>query len=47
LREHTFQDNIQENDSDTAKGQWMGETGLEVNHAKTNFILLNCGNKLP
>jgi hypothetical protein len=47
LRDHTFMDNIQENDADTAKGQWIGETGLEVNHAKTNFILLNCGNKLP
>lgn len=46
LRAHVFQDDIQENDSDTRKGQWIGETGLEVHHAKTHFILLNCGNKL-
>lgn len=46
MREHVFQDNIQENDSDTRKGQWIGETGIEVHHAKTHFILLNCGNKL-
>ena len=47
LRPHVFQDDIQENDSDTRKGQWIGETGVEVHHAKTHFILLNCGNKLP
>lgn len=46
MRKHTFQDNIQENDADTRKGQWIGETGLELNHTKTHFVLLNCGNKL-
>lgn len=46
LRAHTFKDDIQENDSDTRKGQWIGETGLELHHQKTHFILLNCGNKL-
>ena len=46
LRKHTFQDNIQLPDSDTKKGQWIGETGLEVNHPKTHFIILNAGGKL-
>lgn len=46
LRKHVFKDNIQLPDSDTKKGHWIGETGLEVNHKKTHFILLNCGGKL-
>ena len=46
LRKHTFKDNIQAPDSDTVKGQWIGETGLEVNHTKTHFVILNCGGTL-
>ena len=46
LRKHTFQDNIQAPDSDTKKGQWIGETGLELNHPKTHFVILNCGGTL-
>ena len=46
LRKHTFKDNIQLPDSDTKKGQWIGETGLEVHFPKTHFIMLNCGGVL-
>ena len=46
LRKHTFQDNIQLPDADTKKGQWIGETGLELNHPKTHFVILNCGGTL-
>lgn len=35
LRDTKAQDNIQENDADTHKGQWLSEVGLEVNHEKT------------
>ena len=35
LRDTTPQDNIQANDADTHKGQWLTEAGLEMNHQKT------------
>lgn len=35
LRKMTFKDNVQENDADTMKGQWIAETGIEVNHEET------------
>lgn len=34
-RDTKAQDNIQANDSDTTKGQWLSECGLEVNHERT------------
>lgn len=41
LRDTKPQDNIQANDSDTQKGQWIGECGLEVHHEKTFAYLGN------
>lgn len=41
LRDTKAQDNIQNNDSDTHKGQWLSEVGLEVNHEKTFAYLGN------
>lgn len=41
LRDTAFQDNIQANDADTVKGQWLSEAGLELNHAKTSKWLSN------
>jgi hypothetical protein len=41
LRDTTFKDNIQDNDSDSKKGQWLSEVGLEVEHAKTMAWLSN------
>lgn len=35
FRDTTFKDNIQANDADSEKGQWISEVGLEVEHAKT------------
>lgn len=35
LRDTDFKDNIQDNDEDTKKGQWLTECGLEVHHEKT------------
>lgn len=40
----TFQDNIQANDLDAKKGQWLGECGLEFRHERTmayigNFVV--------
>ena len=35
LRDTMPQDNIQANDADTHKGQWLTETGLEIQHEKT------------
>lgn len=35
LRDTAPQDNIQENDADTQKGQWLTEAGLEVQHEAT------------
>ena len=44
MRDTTFKDNIQANDADETKGQWLTEAGLEAEHLKTmgwisNFIV--------
>jgi len=39
FRDTAFKDNIQANDSDTQKGQWLTEAGLEVNHEGTMAYL--------
>jgi len=44
FRDTHFKDNIQSNDADETKGQWLSEVGLEVEHAKTmgwisNFVV--------
>ena len=44
MRDTTFKDNIQANDADETKGQWLTEAGLEANHLKTmgwisNFVV--------
>lgn len=44
FRDTTFKDNIQANDADETKGQWLSEVGLELEHAKTmgwisNFVV--------
>jgi hypothetical protein len=44
IRDTTFKDNIQANDADEVKGQWLTEAGLELEHAKTmgwisNFVV--------
>lgn len=44
LRDTKPQDNIQANDADTQKGQWLTEAGLEVHHERTmayigNFVV--------
>lgn len=41
LRDTTFKDNIQGNDEDVTKGQWLSEVGLEMEHAKTMAWLTN------
>jgi hypothetical protein len=41
LRDTKPQDNIQANDADEQKGQWLGEVGLEFEHAKTTAWLSN------
>lgn len=41
LRDTTYQDNIQDNDADTIKGQWLSEVGLELHHARTCMWLSN------
>jgi hypothetical protein len=35
MRDTTFKDNIQANDADETKGQWLTEAGLEAEHLKT------------
>lgn len=35
LRDTTFKDNIQANDEDNQRGQWLTEAGLEINHQTT------------
>ena len=44
MRDTTFKDNIQANDADETKGQWLTEAGLEAEHLKTmgwisNFVV--------
>ena len=41
MRDTTFKDNIQANDEDSQRGQWLTEAGLEVQHAKTMCWLSN------
>lgn len=41
LRDTKTMDNIQANDSDTQKGQWITECGLEVNHQRTMAYIGN------
>jgi hypothetical protein len=44
FRDTKMQDNIQNNDEDTQKGQWLTEAGIEIQHEKTmayigNFVI--------
>lgn len=41
FRATTFQDNIQANDADEVKGQWLTEEGFEIRHLKTMAWLSN------
>lgn len=41
MRDTHMQDNIQANDADSQKGQWLSECGLEVRHEKTMGYLGN------
>lgn len=41
LRDTAFKDNIQANDADHQKGQWLSECGLEAEHLKTMAWLTN------
>lgn len=41
LRDTFFKDNIQANDEDIRKGQWLTEAGLEVHHERTMGYLGN------
>ena len=41
MRDTASQDNIQANDADEKKGQWLTECGLEFEHAKTSCWLSN------
>ena len=41
MRDTKSQDNIQANDADEQKGQWLSECGLEMQHAKTACWLSN------
>lgn len=47
FRKTDFKDNIQANDSDSKKGQWLTEAGLELHFEQTFFALFNCGGQLP
>lgn len=41
LRDTKMEDNIQANDADTQKGQWLTEAGIEARHEKTMAYLGN------
>jgi hypothetical protein len=41
MRDTHFKDNIQANDSDSTKGQWLSELGWEIQHLKTSAWLSN------
>lgn len=41
MRDTTLQDNIQSNDADEQKGQWLTEAGLEIHHTRTMAYLGN------
>lgn len=42
-RDTRFKDNIQANDEDSVKGQWMTEAGLEFHHLETMKCITNIG----
>lgn len=44
LRDTAAQDNIQANDADTQKGQWLTEAGLEIQHERTFAYIGNFTN---
>ncbi len=39
LRDTSYKPNVQANDEDTFKGQWLSECGLEVNHEETMCVM--------
>lgn len=41
LRATRFKDNVQANDDDFQKGEWLTESGLELHHEQTHFYLSN------
>jgi hypothetical protein len=41
MRDTAHKDNIQNNDADSQKGQWLTECGLEMEHSKTSCWLSN------
>lgn len=41
MRDTVFKDNIQANDADETKGQWLTEAGFEMRHMKTSAWLSN------
>lgn len=41
MRDTHFKDNIQANDADETKGQWLSEIGWEIQHLKTSAWLSN------
>lgn len=41
MRETIFKDNIQDNDVDGQKGQWLTELGYEISHLKTSAWISN------
>lgn len=41
LRDTAFEDNIQANDADELKGQWISEVGWEIEHLKTSAWISN------
>jgi hypothetical protein len=41
MRDTSFKDNIQANDEDLKKGQWLTECGMEMAHAKTSAWISN------
>lgn len=42
LRKTTFKDNTQPNDADYQSGYWIGESGVELQHERTFFLLSDC-----
>lgn len=42
MRQTKAKDNIQANDEDSIKGQWLTESGLEVHHEDTMFYFGDC-----
>lgn len=46
LRATKFKDNIQPNNADYRQGEWITESGLELNYEKLHFYMSNVGNRL-